>query len=199
MELIDDKDVEIIIVIYCRNQSDQNAPIKLFAELVGVEPTEDLIALGEGHEAQEPCMMALISYIDSESTIREIDIDLNVAPYIDVVGDDGYDSSNPCDHEVNSDSNPDVDEVLDDIDDEDMNDDGKINASSVESQIRRIVIHNNLEPHMLLIDADMTHVAESPEYLEILPAYRVAIDFDPKELFVGQRFESKEECVFAIK
>ncbi|PPD75102.1 hypothetical protein GOBAR_DD27971 [Gossypium barbadense] len=42
-------------------------------------------------------------------------------------------------------------------------------------------------------------LAEFPEYPEILPTHRQAVNSDHEELFVGQRFESKEECVFAIK
>ncbi|PPD81032.1 hypothetical protein GOBAR_DD22032 [Gossypium barbadense] len=171
----------------------------LFAELDGVEPTEDLTALGEEHRAQESCMVAPISYVDSQSTIRGIDIDLNVASDIDVVGDDGYDNSDPCDHEVDSDSDLDVDEVPDDIYNEDLNDDGNINVSSVKNQIRCIVIHNNPGAHMSLIDPDATHVVGFLEYPEILPTHQLAVDFDLEELFVGQRFESKEKCVFAIK
>ncbi|PPD89105.1 hypothetical protein GOBAR_DD13960 [Gossypium barbadense] len=115
MKLVDDEDVETMIALYCGNQRDQNAPIQLFVELAGVEATEDLIALDKEHGAQELCMVAPISYVDSESTISGIDIDLNVAPNIDVAGDDGYDSSDPYDHEVDSDSDPDVDNVSDDI------------------------------------------------------------------------------------
>ncbi|KAK5793514.1 hypothetical protein PVK06_034663 [Gossypium arboreum] len=199
MELVDDEDVKTIITLYCGNRSDQNALIQLFAELVGVEPTEDLIALGEEHGAQEPCMVSPISYVDSQSTIRGINIDLNVAPDIDVVGDDGYDSSDPCDHEVNSDSDSDMDNIFDDINDEEVNDDGNINAFSVGNQIQRIVIHNNPGAYMLLIHPDATHVAEFSEYLKMLPAHQLAIDSDLEELFVSQRFKSNKECIFAIK
>ncbi|PPD88182.1 hypothetical protein GOBAR_DD14886 [Gossypium barbadense] len=45
-------------------------------------------------------------------------------------------SSDPVDHKVDSESDPDVDEVSDDIDDEGVNEDGNINASSVGNQIR---------------------------------------------------------------
>ncbi|PPS16247.1 hypothetical protein GOBAR_AA04331 [Gossypium barbadense] len=106
--------------------------------------------------------MAPISYVDSESAIRRIDIDLNVAPDIDVVGDDGYDSCDHCDQEVNSDSDADADEAPDDIDDEDMNNSGNINASSVGNQIQRIAIHNNPGQHISLIDPDTAHIAEFP-------------------------------------
>ncbi|KAK5771008.1 hypothetical protein PVK06_047177 [Gossypium arboreum] len=171
MELVDNEDMETMIALYWGNGSDRNAPIHLFAELAGMEQNKYLTAHDEEHRAQEPCMVALISYIDSESTIRGIDIDLNVTPDIDVVGDDGYESSDPCDQEVDSDSDLDIDDVPDDIDDEDVNDDGNINASSVGNQMRRIVIHNNLGPHMSLINPDAAHVAEFPEYPEILLAH----------------------------
>ncbi|PPS06336.1 hypothetical protein GOBAR_AA14313 [Gossypium barbadense] len=144
-------------------------------------------------------MVAPISYVDSESTIRGINIDLNVTPDIDVVGDDGYNSSDPCNQEVDSDSDPDVADVPNDIDDEDVNNDGNINASSIGNQMRCIVIHNNPGTHMLLINPDAAHVAEFPEYPKILSTHRLAVNSDSEELFIGQRFESKEECVFAIK
>ena len=48
-----------------------------------------------------------------------------------MVGDDIYNSSDPSDHEVDSESDPDVDEVPDDIDDEGVNDYGNVNVSSV--------------------------------------------------------------------
>ncbi|PPS09687.1 hypothetical protein GOBAR_AA10954 [Gossypium barbadense] len=131
--------------------------------------------------------------VDGESTIRGIDIDLNVTPDIDVVGDDGYDSNDPCDQEVDSDSDPDVEDVPDDIDDENVNDDGNINASSVGNQMRSIMIHNNPGPHMSLIDPNTVYAAEFPEYPKILPAHRLAVSSKPKELFVGHKFESKEE------
>ncbi|PPS01359.1 hypothetical protein GOBAR_AA19304 [Gossypium barbadense] len=97
-------------------------------------------------------MVVSISYVDSQSPIHGIDIDLNVAPETDVVGDDIYYSSDPSNHEVDSDSDPDVDEVPDDIDDEGMNDDGNVNASLVGNQIHCIMIHNNPGAHMSRID-----------------------------------------------
>ncbi|PPD72260.1 hypothetical protein GOBAR_DD30836 [Gossypium barbadense] len=178
MKLVDDEYMETMIALYCGNESDKNTPIHLFAELVNMEQNEDANAYGEEHGAQEPCMVAPISYVDSESTIGGIGIDLNSTPDIDMVGDDGYDGSDHCDQKVDSDSDPDVDDVPDDIDDEDVNNDGNINASSVGNQMRRIVIHNNPRPRMSLIDPDAAHVAEFPEYSEILPAHRLAVNSD---------------------
>ncbi|PPE00701.1 hypothetical protein GOBAR_DD02280 [Gossypium barbadense] len=189
MELVDDEDVETMVALYCRTRSNQNAPIQLFVELADVETTEDPTPLGEKDGVQEPCMVVPVSYVDSQSTIHGIDIDLNATPENDVVGDDVYYSSDPVDHEVDSESDPDVDEVLDDIDNEYVNEDGNVNVSSVENQIRGIVIHNNPRAHMSWIDPDGARVAEFPEYPEILPAHRMTVYSDPKELLVGQRFE----------
>ncbi|PPR88851.1 hypothetical protein GOBAR_AA31830 [Gossypium barbadense] len=135
MEHVDNEDVETMITLYCGNRSDKITPIHLFAELASVKQNEDLTTYGEEHGAQEPCIVTPISYVDSELTICGIDINLNVAPDVDVVGDHGYDSSDSCDQEVDSDSDHDVDEVPDDIDDEYVNDDGNINASFVGNQI----------------------------------------------------------------
>ncbi|KAL1183389.1 hypothetical protein V6Z11_A02G180200 [Gossypium hirsutum] len=197
MELVDDEDVETMVALYCH--SNQNAPIHLFAELAIVESTEDPTPLGEEDGPQEPCMVVSISYVGSQSTTHGIDIDLNATPETDVGGDDVYRSSNPSDYEVDIDSDPDVDDVPDDIDDEGVNEDGNINASLVGNQIRRIVIHNNPGAHMSQIDPDAVHTTEFPKYPEILPVHQMAIYSDPEELLVGQRFKSKEECVFAIK
>ncbi|PPS10262.1 hypothetical protein GOBAR_AA10385 [Gossypium barbadense] len=138
---------------------DQNIPIHLFAELAGVEPTEDPTPLGEKHRAQESCMMILVS-------------------------------NDPSDHKVDSDSDPDVDEVPDDIDDESVNNDGNVNVSSIGNQIQHIVIHNNPGAHMSLIDFDAAHAVEFPEHLEILLAQQLAVGSNPEELFRVQRFES---------
>ena len=49
--------------------------------------------------------------------LHGINIDLNAAAETDVVGDDVYYSSDLVDYEVDSESDPDADEVPDDIDD----------------------------------------------------------------------------------
>ncbi|PPS04067.1 hypothetical protein GOBAR_AA16584 [Gossypium barbadense] len=150
MELVNDEDVETIIALYCGNGSDKNSPIHLFAELASMEENEDLTAYGEEHATEKPCVVAPISYVDMILVMKKS---------IVIVSD------------------PDVDDVPDDIDDEYVNDDENINASSVGNQVRRIVIHNNPGPHMSLIDPDAVHEAEFPEYPEILPAHRLAHKF----------------------
>ncbi|PPD94292.1 hypothetical protein GOBAR_DD08664 [Gossypium barbadense] len=199
MELVDDEDVETMIDLYCGNGSEKNAPIHLFAELVGMKQNEDVNAFDEEDRAEEPWMVAPISYVDSESTMGGIGIDLNITPDVDMVGGEEEGAGEEegggdhWDEEVNSDGDPDVDDVSDDIDDE------CINASSVGEQMWRILIHNNPGSHMSLIDPDVAYVAEFPEYPEIVHPRGLAVTSDDEELFIGQRFSCKEEYVYAIK
>ncbi|PPD88531.1 hypothetical protein GOBAR_DD14513 [Gossypium barbadense] len=122
MELVDDEDVETMVALYCETTSNKNAPIQLFAELASVEATEDPTLLGEEDRVEAPFET-------------------------DVVGDDVYYSSDHVDYEVDSESDPDADEI------------------------RRIVIHNNLGAHMSRIDPDAAQAAEFLEYPEIPHAY----------------------------
>ncbi|PPD89558.1 hypothetical protein GOBAR_DD13508 [Gossypium barbadense] len=86
MELVDDEDMETMVNLYCRNGSEKNAPIHLFVELVGMEQNEDVNASDEEDGAEELWMVAPISYVDSESTMGGIDINLNITPDVDMVG-----------------------------------------------------------------------------------------------------------------
>ncbi|KAL1087523.1 hypothetical protein V6Z11_D08G189000 [Gossypium hirsutum] len=143
-------------------------------------------------------MVAPISYVDSESTMGGMSIDLNFTPDVDMVGGEEEGAGEEeCggdhwDEEVDSDGDPDVNDVLDDIDDEDVNNDEGINASSVGEQMWHILVHNNPGPHMSLIYPDAAHVAEFPEYPEIVHSHGLAVTSDDKELFIGQSFRCKE-------
>ncbi|PPR97407.1 hypothetical protein GOBAR_AA23271 [Gossypium barbadense] len=55
MELIDDKDVEAMVALYCWTKSGHSEPIQLFSELADVEPVEDFTSLGEENRVQDPC------------------------------------------------------------------------------------------------------------------------------------------------
>ncbi|PPS10821.1 hypothetical protein GOBAR_AA09826 [Gossypium barbadense] len=135
MELLDNEDVETMANFYCGNRIDQNAPIQLFAKLADVETTEDPTPLGEEHGTQEPCMVVPISYVDSQLTVCGIEININAALETDAVGDDGCGSSDPFDHEADNDSDPDVDKIWDDIDNECVNDNRNVNALQLRGKL----------------------------------------------------------------
>ncbi|KAH1081974.1 hypothetical protein J1N35_021735 [Gossypium stocksii] len=52
---------------------------------------------------------------------------------------------------------------------------------------------------MLNINLDAAHASEFPEYVDIVPVHRLTSNSQFEELFVGQQFENKANCVFAIK
>ncbi|PPS01515.1 hypothetical protein GOBAR_AA19149 [Gossypium barbadense] len=152
-------------------------------------------------------------YVDRRSTIRGIDIGLNAPPAsenlnpslhlqvdlmvikTDADGDDVYDNNGSSDHKVEDYSDPDQDEVLDDIDDEGVNDNGNVDVFLVGNPNRGIVIRNDPGAHMSIIDLDVALVSEFLEYPDILPAKRFVANSEHKELFVGQKFTTKEECI----
>ncbi|PPE01600.1 hypothetical protein GOBAR_DD01387 [Gossypium barbadense] len=174
---------------------------------------EDVEIMVKNVEFQDLCTVVLRAYIDRRLTVRDIDIDLNAPPasenlnldlhlQIDLVvietyadGDDVYDNNGFSDHEVEDYSDLDQDEVLDDIDDEGVNDDENVDASSVGNPNRGIMIRNDPGAHMSIIDLDVVHASEFLEYLDILPAYRLGTNSKHKELFVGQKFATKEDCI----
>ncbi|PPS12371.1 hypothetical protein GOBAR_AA08276 [Gossypium barbadense] len=83
------------------------------------------------------------------------------------------------DQDVEDFSDPDIDEVPDDINDEGLEEVEDVHGPSFYS--------------------DAAHASEFPEYADIVPAHRLASNSQFDELFVGQQFENKADCVFAIK
>ncbi|PPS19520.1 hypothetical protein GOBAR_AA01051 [Gossypium barbadense] len=130
-------------------------------ELVEDKNVETMAALYCGNQSHQNVPIHLFA---------EFNIDLNAAPETDVNGDDGYDNSDPSNHEVD-----------------------------VWNLIQCIVIHNDPGAHMSLIDPNTALAAEFLNYPDILPGHWLAIDSELEELFMGQKFKIKEEYVFAIK
>ncbi|PPD85146.1 hypothetical protein GOBAR_DD17916 [Gossypium barbadense] len=106
---------------------------------------------------------------------------------------DEYDNNGHSDHKVEDYSDSD----LDDIDNERANNDENVYASSVGNPSRGIVIRNELGAHMSIVDPDAAHASEFLEYPDILSVHRLTTD-PKRELFVGQKFATKEDYVFAI-
>lgn len=62
-----------------------------------------------------------------------------------------------------------------------------------------IVIHNNPRAFMSNLDLDMAFAREFLEYLDIVLAHLPEGESNIGELFVGQQFNNKKDCVHAIK
>ncbi|PPS19555.1 hypothetical protein GOBAR_AA01008 [Gossypium barbadense] len=139
MKLIDDEDMETMVTLYCRNWSRQTDLIQLFAELADVKPAEDFTPLSEELEVQDP-VRATIRGIDINLNAPPASENLNLVPHLqihpvvietDTDGDDEYDNNDPSGQEVEDFSDPDINKVPNDIDDEGANGDGNVNVSLV--------------------------------------------------------------------
>ncbi|PPR95027.1 hypothetical protein GOBAR_AA25653 [Gossypium barbadense] len=90
----------------------------------------------------------------------------------DANGDDGYDNNGSSNHEVVNYSDLDLDEV-------------QMISMTKAQMTMEMLIRLQLETRV--------------EYPDILPTHRLAVDFERKEFFMGQKFATKEECIFSIK
>ncbi|KAK5775369.1 hypothetical protein PVK06_043253 [Gossypium arboreum] len=52
---------------------------------------------------------------------------------------------------------------------------------------------------MLSVDPDVAHASEFSEYNDIILVHRLAVDPKSEELFIGQQFMTKDDCIFTIK
>ncbi|PPD98160.1 hypothetical protein GOBAR_DD04792 [Gossypium barbadense] len=82
-------------------------------------------------------------------------------------------------------SDPDLDEVPDDIDDKGANNNGNVNASLVENPSRGIIIRNDPGAHMSIVNPNVAHVSKFPEYPDILPAHRLSTDPEHSSIVSG--------------
>ncbi|KAK5839552.1 uncharacterized protein LOC108484896 [Gossypium arboreum] len=96
-------------------------------------------------------------------------------------------------------SDSDVDEVPDDIDDEGPEKVEDVHGLLFNNPSRDIILRNKLEGDMLNVDPDAGYASEFLVYADIVRAHRLAVNSQFEELFVGQQFEYKANCVFAIK
>ncbi|KAK5770760.1 hypothetical protein PVK06_046913 [Gossypium arboreum] len=94
-------------------------------------------------------------------------------------------------------SDPDVDEVLDNINDEGLEEVEDVHDPSFSNPSHDIVLQNEPGAGMLNVDSDATHASEFPEYADIVPAHKLTSYSQLKELFVGQRFENKVDCIYS--
>ncbi|PPE01593.1 hypothetical protein GOBAR_DD01380 [Gossypium barbadense] len=75
-------------------------------------------------------------------------------------------------------SDPDLDEVLDDIDDEGADEGENVHAPSVENLSPSIVMHNDPGAHILSVDPYTAHASEFLEYLDMIHFHWLMADFE---------------------
>ncbi|PPD73632.1 hypothetical protein GOBAR_DD29445 [Gossypium barbadense] len=101
--------------------------------------------------------------------------------------DKGSDNDDQSHRDPNNDfSDPDLDDIPEDIDDEGPVEGENTNPHSAGNTGPGIVIRNNPGSFMTDVDPDATLVHEFPEYTNIVLDHLVDNEFDEEELFVGQ-------------
>ncbi|PPR85578.1 hypothetical protein GOBAR_AA35110 [Gossypium barbadense] len=96
-------------------------------------------------------------------------------------------------------NDPNIDEVLDDIDDEGMDDDDNVYTLLLGNPTHAIAMRNDPEARMLSIDPNMAHASKFLKYSDIIYSHMLVAIFESEELFIIQQFANNEECIFAIK
>ncbi|PPD87356.1 hypothetical protein GOBAR_DD15706 [Gossypium barbadense] len=139
MELLDDDDVETMVALYCSLGRLNTKPIQLFAELVDEDPVENY---------------------DGKLHIHLVIIET------DALGKDGSNNNGCSDHECEDFSDPNLDNVPDDMNDEGLND-GNDHALLLENLSRGIIIRNDPGAHMSIVDPNAAHASEFPERVQV--------------------------------
>ncbi|KAK5824081.1 hypothetical protein PVK06_018844 [Gossypium arboreum] len=218
MQLLDDDDLGTMVEIWWSTGSVNPQPVELFAELADLEHVENVSLISQHREfdfdlnvgwtGQLECsgtsqIPKIPNYGGSSYNNPTIGPRLQIHPEVIIstetnvreMTNNGEDS----DQDVEDFSDPDVDEVPNDIDDEGPEEVEDIHGPSFCNPSHGIILRNEPGGNMLNVDPNATYASEFPEYADIVPAHRLASNSQFDELFVGQQFENKADCVFAIK
>ncbi|PPR84038.1 hypothetical protein GOBAR_AA36675 [Gossypium barbadense] len=119
-------------------------------------------------------------------------------------GDEGSDNDDQSHRDPNDDfSDPDLDYIIEDVDEEGLVEGKNANSHLTGNTGLSIVIRNNPGSFMTDVDPDAALACEFPEYTNIVSAHLLDDEFDDEfddeELFVGQQFDNKKDCLNAIK
>ncbi|KAL1086672.1 hypothetical protein V6Z11_D08G129200 [Gossypium hirsutum] len=199
MELVNDDVMTTMITIYCPPKIENPQSIELFVELaepklVQIVPPS---SCGGTLQAPENPNYGGCSYNNPISGPHFEKHPEVLGTIVD--GDEGFDNEDQSYHDFEEISNLDLDEVPDDINDEGAMEGQDVHPQSVRKTRFDIVIWNDLGAHMSSIEPDMALLYEFPEYLDIVPTHLMETNSEVGELYVGQQFDNKKDCVYAIK
>ncbi|PPE00573.1 hypothetical protein GOBAR_DD02395 [Gossypium barbadense] len=122
---------------------------------------------------------------------------VNTAEKEDV--DEGFDNEEQSYHGNEDFSDPDLDDIYKDIDNQCAMEGEDIHPYSARNMGFDIVIRNNPGAFMTDIHPDATVACEFSEYPNIVSAHLLDEELKAKELFVGQQFNNKKDCLHTIK
>ncbi|KAH1098462.1 hypothetical protein J1N35_015383 [Gossypium stocksii] len=216
MELEDDDNLGTMIAIYCPSEIENPNPIELFAKIAKQDRIQ-VVILARQHSRIDFDLN--ISWEDQSGfgrsmlTLENLNTGgcsyniLNLCPHLEIHlevlatiedSDKGSNNDDQSHRDPNDDfSDPDLDDIPEDIDEEEPMEGENANPYSTGNTGPGIVIRNN--PRSFMIDVDPDAAREFPEYTNIVPAHLLDEEFGDEELFVGQQFHNKKDCLHAIK
>ncbi|XP_017617579.1 uncharacterized protein LOC108462092 [Gossypium arboreum] len=218
MELEDDDDLGTMIAIYCPPKIENPNPIELFAKITESDPIqvvipasqrsridfdlnaswEDQLGFGWSMPTPENPNTGRCSY-NIPNPCPRLEIHPEVLATIEY-GDEGSDNDDQSHRDPNDDfSDLDLDDIPEDIDEEGLVEGENVNPHSVGNTGPGIVIRKNPGSFMTDVDPDVALANEFPEYTNIVLAHLLDEEFGDEELFVGQQFDNKKDCLHAIK
>ncbi|KAK5775195.1 hypothetical protein PVK06_043064 [Gossypium arboreum] len=101
-------------------------------------------------------------------------------------------------HDIEYSSDPDLDDIPKDIDDEGSVEGEDLHPHSTGNMRSAIVIRDNPGVFMTNVDLDVTLAREFSEYPDIVLAHLLDEELEYEELFVGQQFDNKKDYLHAI-
>ncbi|XP_016740192.1 uncharacterized protein [Gossypium hirsutum] len=195
MELEDDDDLGTMIAIYCPFGIENPSPVELFAEIVEPDPIQMSGFVRLAPTPENPNTGGCSYNTPYSSHCLEIHPEVLATIEDCDEGSDNDDQSHPNDNF----SDPDLDDILEDIDEEGPVEGENANPHSSGNTDPGIVIRNNPGTFMSDVDPDAALAREFSKYPNIVPTHLVDNEFDEEELFVVQQFDNKKDCLHAIK
>ncbi|KAH1057067.1 hypothetical protein J1N35_035132 [Gossypium stocksii] len=114
-------------------------------------------------------------------------------------GDERFNNEEQSHHDNNDFSDPDLDDIPKNIDDEGAVKGENVHPYSAENTRFGIVIRNNLGAFMTDVNPDATLAREFPKYPNIFLAYLLDKKSDIEVLFIRQQFDNNKDYLYAIK
>ncbi|MFQ6642433.1 hypothetical protein Gotur_017615, partial [Gossypium turneri] len=193
-----------MIAIYCPSEIENPNPIELFAEIAEPDPIQIVIPASQYSGIDFDLNISWENQSDfgrSMPTLENLNIGgcsynipnpcprLKIHPEVLATiedGDEGPDNDDQSHRDPNNDfSDPDLDNIPEDIDKEGPVEGENANPYSVGNTGPDIVIRNNPRSFMTDVDPDVALAREFPKYTNIVPAHLVDEEFGDEELFVG--------------
>ncbi|KAK5771564.1 hypothetical protein PVK06_047782 [Gossypium arboreum] len=183
-----------MLVVYFKwsTRGENPQPVELFAKLADLESVENVSPIIQHSEFDFDLNVGWTDQLECGRTLQmsenpnyggssynnhtpgphlQIHLEVIISTKADVR--ERTNNGEDFDQDVEDFSDPDIDEVLNDIDDEGPKKIEDVHGSSFNNPSYGIVLRNELGGDILKVDPNAVHAFEFPEYADIVPAHRL--------------------------